>query len=128
MAIKIEEHGISVSLKRRGDRLFGELKMIGKLTHEDYQAFVPILDKAIKETKGAQINMLVDMRDFKGWKLRAAWDDMLFGIKHRKAFDKLAVVGKKKWEEVAIKMMKPLMKGKIKFFKDRDKALKWLLG
>jgi hypothetical protein len=53
---------------------------------------------------------------------------MVFGLKHRGDFDKLAVVGKKKWEEVAVKMMQPLMKGKIKFFKNRSKAIKWLLN
>ncbi len=128
MATKIEEHGISVALKRENGKLYGELKMIGKLTHEDYEVFVPILERALKEAKGLEIDMLVDMTQFKGWKARAAWDDMVFGLKHRKSFDKMAIVGKKKWEEVAVKMMKPLMKGKIRFFKDKQKALKWLLG
>ena len=127
MNIKVEEHGVSVALKRANDRLYAELKMIGKLTHEDYETFVPILEKALKEAKGLEVDMLVDMTEFKGWKMRAAWDDMVFGLKHRKQFDKLAVVGKKKWEEVATKMMAPLMKGKIKFFKDKAKALRWLL-
>jgi len=127
MAIKVEEHGVSVALKRANGRLFAELKMIGKLTHEDYETFVPILDKALKEAKGLEVDLLVDMTEFKGWKLRAAWDDMVFGLKHRNQFDKLAIVGKKKWEEVATKMMAPLMKGKIKFFKDKAKALRWLL-
>ncbi len=128
MAVKVEEHGVSVALKKANGRLYAELKMIGKLTHEDYETFVPILDKALKEAKGLEVDMLVDMTEFKGWKMRAAWDDMVFGLKHRKQFDKLAIVGKKKWEEVATKMMAPLMKGKIKFFKDKAKALRWLLG
>ncbi len=46
----------------------------------------------------------------------------------RKSFDKLAVVGKKRWEEVSVDMMKPFVKGKIKFFKDRAKAIKWLFN
>ena len=124
----IEEHGISVAMNRTEDALFIELDMKGKLTHEDYEIFVPILERALKEAAGKKVNMLVDMTEFKGWKMRAAWDDMVFGLKHRGDFDKLAVVGKKKWEEVAIKMMQPLVKGKIKFFKNRSKAIKWLLN
>ena len=124
----IEEHGISVAMNRTEDALFVELKMMGKLTHEDYEIFVPILERALKEAKDRKVNMLVDMTEFKGWKLRAAWDDMVFGLKHRGDFDKMAVVGKKKWEEVATEMMQPLMKGKIKFFKSRAKAIKWLLN
>ena len=126
--IKIEEHGISVAMKRTEDALFIELDMKGKLTHEDYEVFVPILERALKEAAGREVNMLVDMTEFKGWKMHAAWDDMVFGLKHRGDFDKIAIVGKKKWEEVAVKMMAPLMKGKIKFFKNRAKAIKWLLN
>ncbi|OQX73308.1 MAG: STAS/SEC14 domain-containing protein [Campylobacteraceae bacterium 4484_4] len=128
MKIKIEEHGISVAVNRSADQLFIELKMIGKLTHEDYQTFVPILEKALKEAQNLRVNMLVDMTAFKSWKLRAAWDDMVFGLKHRGDFNKMAIVGKKKWEEVATAMMQPLMKGKVKFFKKRQKALEWLLN
>jgi len=126
MAIIIEEHGIGITLKRLGKELIIELKMSGKLTHEDYQTFVPIIDRALKSFKDLEPCLLADMREFKGWKGRAAWDDMLFGLKHRKAFKKVAVVGKKKWEEVATEMMKPLMKGKLRFFKDYDEAMAWL--
>ncbi len=128
MAIYIEEHGVSVAMNRTDEALFIELKMKGKLTHEDYEVFVPILERALKESKGLKINMLVDMTEFKGWKLRAAWDDMVFGLKHARQFDKLAVVGKKRWEEISVDMMKPFVKGKIKFFKDRAKAIKWLFN
>ena len=52
MATKIKEHGIGIAIKKGKSRLFIELTMIGKLTHEDYQVFVPIIDKALKEAKG----------------------------------------------------------------------------
>ena len=127
MSVEFKEHGISVAIRRCDNLMFIELKMIGKLTHNDYEAFLPILKRALKEAKGLKVNMLADMSEFKGWELRAAWDDMIFGLKYRNYFNKLAVVGKKKWEEISVKMFAPLMKGQIKFFKDRKKALKWLL-
>ena len=127
MATKIKEHGIAVALKHTGERLFIELVLIGKLTHEDYKAFAPIVNRAIKAAKGLEIDMLVDMRAFKGWKPKALIDDIKFGLKHRKAFNKIAVVGNKKWEEMAAKLFSPLIKGKIKFFKTREEALAWLL-
>jgi len=126
MAIKMKEHGISVAIKRCDDSLFIEIKMIGKLTHQDYQTFLPILEKSLKEAKGLKIDLLADMTDFKGWKLRAAWDDMVFGLKYRNFFSKMAIVGNKKWEEISVNMFKPFAKGKVSFFKDRSKALKWL--
>ena len=127
MAAKIKEHGIGIAIKRSGKRLFIEITMVGKLTHEDYKVFVPMIDKALKETKGIEVDLLADMRAFKGWEIEAAWDDLKFGLKHSNAFDKMAIVGDKKWEELSVKMMSHMMKGKAKFFKDRQKALEWLL-
>lgn len=127
MAVKIKEHGIGIAIKREKKRLFVELTMLGKLTHGDYQVFVPIIDKALREAKGLEADLIVDMTKFKGWEMAAAWDDLKFGVKHRNAFKKMAVVGDKKWEELSVKMMSYLSKGKMKFFKDREKALAWLL-
>jgi hypothetical protein len=45
----IKEHGIGIAIKRNKKRLFIEIVMLGKLTHEDYQTFVPMVDKALKE-------------------------------------------------------------------------------
>ena len=127
MATKIKEHGISIAIKRTKKNVFIEVMMLGKLKDEDYKLFVPMIDKALKEAKGLEVDLLVDMTKFKGWEFLAAWDDMKFGIKHRNAFDKMAIVGNKKWEEVSVNMMSHLMKGKTKFFKEREKALAWLL-
>jgi len=127
MGKTIKEHGISIAIKRNKKRLFIEIIMLGKLTHEDYQIFVPMVDKALKEAKEIEADLLVDMRDFKGWKLMAAWDDFKFGVKHRNAFDKMAIVGNKKWEETSAGMMSHMARGKVKFFKEREKALSWLL-
>ena len=127
MAKNIKEHGISIAIKRSKKRVFIEIAMIGKLKHEDYQLFVPTIDKALKSAKGLEVDILVDMKGFKGWEFLAAWDDFKFGVKHRNAFDKMAIVGNKKWEEASTAMMSHLMTGESKFFKEREKALSWLL-
>lgn len=127
MATISKEHGIGIAIKRNQKKLFIELTMLGKLTHEDYQVFVPMIDKALKKAKGLETDILVDMKKLKGWEFLAAWDDFKFGVKHRNAFDKVAIIGSKKWEEQSVAMMSHLMKGKIKFFKEREKALTWLL-
>jgi len=127
MAKNMKEHGISIAVKRSNKRVFIEVAMIGKLKHEDYQLFVPMIDKALKNVNGLEVDLLADMRDFTGWEFLAAWDDFKFGVKHRNAFNKVAIVGNKKWEETSVGMMSHLMKGKSKFFKEREKALAWLL-
>ncbi len=128
MKTVIKEHGIGLSIKRSKKQLFIEIAMLGKLTHEDYQTFVPLIDSALKQTKGLEVNLLVDMRSFRGWELLAGWDDLKFGVKHRNSFDKLALVGDKRWEEISVAMMQHLMRGECKFFKKRAKALDWLLA
>jgi hypothetical protein len=128
MATTLKEHGITLAIKRNKKRVFIEIAMLGKLTHEDYKMFVPMIDKALKKAKGLEADLLVDMREFKGWEFLAAWDDFKFGVKHRNAFDKMAIVGNRKWEEQSTAMMSHLMKGKMKFFKKREKALAWLLS
>ena len=127
MANISKEHGIGIALKRNQKKFFIEITMLGKLTHEDYEVFVPMIDKALKKAKDLEIDLLVDMKKLKGWEFLAAWDDFKFGLKHRNAFDKVAIIGSKKWEEQSVAMMSHLMKGKIKFFKERKKALSWLL-
>jgi len=127
MATISKEHGIGIAIKRNQKKLFIEITMLGKLTHEDYQVFVPMIDKALKKAKGLETDLLVDMKKLKGWEFLAAWDDFKFGVKHRNAFDKVAITGSKKWEEQSVAMMSHLMKGKVKFFKEREKALSWLL-
>jgi len=127
MAKIVKEHGIGIAIKRNEQRLFIEITMLGTLTHKDYKIFVPMINKALKEAKGLEADLLVDMTRFKGWELLAAWDDFKFGVKHRNAFDRMAVIGNKKWEERSMAMVSHLMKGKSKFFKEREKALSWLL-
>jgi hypothetical protein len=127
MAVKIKEHGIGIAIKRSKKRLFIELTMIEKLTHEDYKVFVPMIDKALKGAKGLEVDLLVDMRGFKGWEMLAAWDDKKFGLKHRNDFSKMAIFGNKKWEPRSTKMMDHMMGGESKCFKRRKKALVWLL-
>ena len=128
MAETIKEHGISIAVKRSKKRVFIELTLVGKLTDEDYKTFVPVIDGALKKAKGLEKDILVDMRAFKGWKLAAAWDDFVFGVKYMRAFDRMALIGNKKWEEVSTRFLGYLARGKVKYFKNRDKAVTWLLS
>ena len=123
----IKEHCADTYRRGRWVKRFIEITMLGKLTHEDYKIFVPMVDKALKKAKGIEADLLIDMRGFKGWEFMAAWDDFKFGVKHRNAFKKMAIVGDKNWEDASTAMMSHLMSGKPKFFKKREKALSWLL-
>ena len=122
----VKEHGVGISLKRYADELFVELSLLGKLTHEDYELFVPMIDKAMQETPDVKMAMLADMRELEGWEARAAWDDFRFGLNHRSDFKKLAIVGDARWQKLAAKITDWFVSGETRYFETREAALAWL--
>ena len=99
----------------------------GKLTHEDYQEFLPKLEQQIQELD--KLCLLIEFDNFSGWDLTAAKDDFIFGMKHLGDFERIALVGDKAWENWMALMAKPFMpSGTIRYF-DRENlqnAWDWL--
>ncbi len=122
----IRTSGIFIELFREEEEVYVEFTLRGKLTHEDYETFVPFIESAIKDLPPNRLKILIDMKDFEGWSLEAAWDDFKFGLEIREDIEKMAVVGDKKWEELFTKMVGWLISGKAKFFRDKEEARRWL--
>ncbi|HEV8543900.1 MAG TPA: STAS/SEC14 domain-containing protein [Verrucomicrobiae bacterium] len=104
-----------------------EVRVSGKLAHEDYQRFVPEFDRIVKQ-KG-KLRVLFEMDDFHGWKGSALWDDLKFDLKHFSDIERLAMLGDKKWEEGMSVFCKPFTAAKIRYFDsvERTEARAWLL-
>lgn len=104
-----------------------DLKVTGKLEVEDYDFFVPELEAQIK--KHGKINLMIEMLDFTGWTLSAAWEDTKFGMKHFKDIERLAIVGDKNWEKDAAYFCKAFTTAKVRYFDvhERDEAFAWLV-
>ncbi|NKB39232.1 MAG: STAS/SEC14 domain-containing protein [Gammaproteobacteria bacterium] len=102
------------------------ISVIGKLKHEDYELMVPLLENAIKDVDQPHIKVLVDLRGFQGWELRAAWDDLKLGLKHNREFSKIAMLGNKDWEKLAARITNWFSSGEISYFEDKFEALDWL--
>ncbi len=120
------EHGVSIGISHIGEEFFLKIVVCGTLTHKDYEKMIPIVENALVGVKEPKIKVLVDAREFSGWDMRAAWDDLKFGLKHNKEFTKLAFVGSKKWEEYSIKISNWFMSGEMRYFEDIDSASIWL--
>ena len=99
-----------------------------KLHKEDYQAFVPRLEKMIQE-KG-KVRVLFDMHNFHGWDTAALWEDIKFDAKHFRDFEKIAMVGEKTWEKWMSAFCNPFTTGKIKYFDqaEKDEAMTWIVS
>lgn len=120
------EHGISVGISRINNFFMIKIKIIGTLTHNDYEKMVPMLRDAIHGVKEANVKVLMDATEFDGWELRAAWDDFKFGVEFRDKFSKIAFVGTKAWEEYSVKIGNWFVSGEMKFFNSLRDAYAWL--
>ena len=98
-------------------------RVSGKLTDADYKAFLPRLDELI-DAHG-KISLLLELDDFRGWQLDAAWDDMKYGLAHEDDFERIAVVGEKHWHRWIVKLTNLMTSTEIRFFDRDDLQLAW---
>ena len=96
------------------------------LTEADYDKILPLLNNIVE--KHQKIRWYFEMEDFEGWKPKAFWEDLKFDVQHANDFEKVAMVGDKKWEEWMTGLMKPFTSAEVKFFEinHRTKAQKWI--
>jgi len=78
------------------------VKASGTLVDEDYQQFVPRMEKLMQQF--GKLRMVFTMEDFHGWDLHSAWDELKFELKHTKDLKRVAVVGDRKWEKWASRL------------------------
>jgi len=126
MTESIRRHGLSIGIERMNDRFFLSLKAVGKLTHEDYGIITPMIESALEGVKAPKIKVFVDGTELEGWETRAAWDDFKLGVKHSREFEKIAILGNKRWQELAAKIGSWFLSGESKYFEDAKEALDWL--
>jgi len=119
MAIKLEEIDGGKAL---------EVQLSGKLVKEDYESFVPVVERLAK-THGT-IRMLVAMHDFHGWTAGALWEDTKFALHHFHAIERLAVVGETRWQHGMAVFCRPFTAATIRYFDHTTltEARAWLEG
>ncbi|ABI70437.1 MULTISPECIES: SpoIIAA family protein [Shewanella] len=122
----MKKHGLSIGINRIESVFFVTLKAIGTLTHEDYLVITPMLEGALSQVDQPKVSLFLDATELDGWDLRAAWDDLKLGLKHKSEFERVAILGNKDWQEWAAKIGSWFIAGEIKYFEDEDDALKWL--
>ena len=113
-------------LDRGSGKVFG-MRVSGKILHQDYQEFVPRLEKLIEEH--GSIRCLVEMTDLHGIELRALWDEINFDVRHARQIERCAVVGDRAWEAWMTKLSRPIFsRAEIRFFEpgEREQAWEWI--
>lgn len=117
MAIKLEE--------KSGGKML-EVSLTGKLVKEDYETFVPAVERLVKQH--GKIRMLMAMHDFHGWTAGALWEDTKFAAHHFRDIERLAVVGETKWQHGMATFCKPFTTAEVRHFDHTamDEARVWL--
>jgi SpoIIAA-like len=119
---------MSVHLQEKDGGKVLEIRVSGKLAHEDYEQLVPEFERLIKQH--GQLRLLFEMKDFHGWTAGALWDDFKVGLKHFADIERLAMVGDKRWEQGMSVFCRPFTTARIRYF-DRaaiEEARAWLDG
>ncbi len=103
-----------------------EVHVNGKLSKEDYDQFVPEVERLIQQQ--GKLRILFEMHDFHGWNAGALWQDIKFDLKHFNDIERLAMVGEKRWQAGMSKFCRPFTTAKIRYFEhDKlDEARAWL--
>jgi hypothetical protein len=92
----------------------------GKLAKADYEHFVPEFDRLVRQH--GKLRVLFDMTDFHGWDAGALWADTKFALKHFADIERLAMVGKTKWQHGMATFCKPFTKATIRYFDHAEAA------
>lgn len=117
---------MSLAIKEISDGKVVEATLTGKLVKQDYAPFVPVVDRLVE--RHGKIRMLVEMHDFHGWTAGGMWEDTKFTLHHFHAFERLAIIGEKKWQHGMAVFCKPFTTGKVRYFDQSatNQARAWL--
>lgn len=98
----------------------------GQLTSDDYEKWVPELEKILKEY--GKLKVLFEMRDFHGWDAGGLWEDIKFDAKHRNDVERLALVGERPWQKMMAPVCKPFTNAEVRAFTPAElsEAQRWI--
>ena len=102
------------------------IQVSGKVTTQDYRELIPQLEERID--RYGEVCILFEMKDFKGWQVGAAWEDIKFDVRHNRDIKRAALVGDKRWEEWMTKVMKLFAHAETRYFhlSEHDRAWRWI--
>ena len=102
------------------------VKIIGKLTAEDYQSLMDML-QGILNRHGA-LRLYANLEEFDGWEWQASWDKVAFGIKHWDKITQIAVVGTDRWAHLGAQLAGNIKTADVRYFEATDsaQALAWV--
>ena len=105
---------MAIELKEKNGGKVLHVRVSGKLVKEDYEHFVPTVERLIQQH--GKIRVLMEMTDFHGWDAKALWEDIKFDLKHFSDIERVAMVGDKQWQKGMAMFCRPFTTAKVRYF------------
>jgi hypothetical protein len=90
------------------------VRISGKLQHEDFGKMRTWIDAALADRP--KCSLLVVFGDFHGWDTRSFWDDIKFHSTGSPGVERIAYVGDKTWEQVAVTLSRVVTRAAVRYF------------
>ena len=102
------------------------VKIIGKLTVEDYQSLMDMFH-GILDHHGA-LRLFANLEEFEGWEWQASWDKVALGVKHWDKIMQIAVVGTDRWAHLGAQAAGNIKTADVRYFEatENAQALAWV--
>jgi hypothetical protein len=104
------------------------IRVESKLSPEEYELLNSYLEHLMQDV--GSINFLCDMADFEGLKGQTLWEEMTCHLRNLQDYQRIAVVGSRRWLEDGTKALTPWPKTPFKIFTpdQADEAWRWVKG
>lgn len=103
------------------------VKASDTLSKKDFDKLAPTLKEFTGSNRDS--HLLMTLERFKGWDdVSSFWKDLKLDAEFIGEFDRIAIVGEKKWQKWGTNLLDSLTKNELKFFeiKNADGAWLWL--
>ena len=97
------------------------------LSKKDFDKLAPTLKEFVASNQDC--HLLLTLERFKGWDdVSSFWEDLKLDVEFIGEFDRIAIVGEKKWQKWGTNLLDSLTKTELNFFEitNADDAWLWL--
>lgn len=115
-----------IHMKVQPEQDLVSLKVEARLIEEDYDQVLPEIERLI-DSCGA-LRFIVDVTALQAVEPKALLRDILFDLKHREAYRRVAMIGDRTWQQWVTTLSQPLVGGDMKYFRpeQREEAENWV--
>lgn len=96
------------------------------LTETDIQKIHPLIHNIVNREQN--VRWYFEMENFSGWNIKGLWEDIKMDLSHAENYEKIAMVGEKKWQDWITQFMKPFTNAEIRYFdlEEKNEAKEWI--